>query len=75
MVVYVYENCGLYPVWALVGVGLRLRPQLLPPVPGCVLCAAATQEEPLRRNGSKPGQAELLHPLLLCTKSCFFFSH
>lgn len=49
------------------GVGLRLRAQLLPPVTGCVLRAAAAQEEPLCRDGPECRQAQLLHALLLCT--------
>lgn len=47
------------------GVGLRLRPQLLPSVPGCVLCPAAAKEEPLCRDGTKRGEAHLLYSLLL----------
>lgn len=46
--------------------GLRLCPQLLPSVPGCFLCAAAAEEEPLRGDGTKRRQAQLLNPLLLC---------
>lgn len=48
------------------GVGLRLCPQFLPPVYGCVLRVAATQKEPLCRNRWQPCQAQLLHPPLLC---------
>lgn len=47
------------------GVGLRLRPQLLPSVPGCVLCPAAAKEESLCRDGTKRGEAHLLYSLLL----------
>lgn len=49
------------------GMGLHLRPQLLPLCPGHVLCPAAAQgqQEGWERRG--PRQADLLHPLLhLC---------
>lgn len=49
-----------------IGVGLRLRPQLLPSVPGCVLYPAVAEEESLCRDGTKRGKAHLLYSLLLC---------
>ncbi|XP_014861311.1 PREDICTED: protein myomaker isoform X1 [Poecilia mexicana] len=54
------------------GVGLRLRPQLLPSVSGRVLRAAAAQEEPLRRVGRKRCKDHLLDALLLHNVSGFF---
>lgn len=47
------------------GVGLRLRPQLLPSVAGRVLRPAAAEEESLCRDGTERRQAQLLHSLLL----------
>lgn len=49
------------------GVGLRIRPQLLPSVFGCVLYPAVAKEESLCRDRTKRRKAHLLHSLLLCT--------
>ncbi len=55
-------TCSFTPA----GMGLRLCPQFLPCVTGCVLHSAAAQEEPLRRDGTQCSQTQMLHPLLLC---------
>lgn len=60
-------TCSFTPA----GMGLRLCPQFLPCVTGCVLHSAAAQEEPLRRDGTQCSQTQLLHPLLLCMMHLF----
>lgn len=60
-------TCSFTPA----GVGLRLCPQFLPCVTGCVLHSAAAQEEPLCWDGTQRSQTQLLHPLLLCMMHLF----
>lgn len=57
------------------GVGLRLRPQLLPSVPGCFLRAAVAEEEPLCRDWTKCCEAQLFNSLLLCTLHLLTITH
>lgn len=59
------------PSFPPAGVGIRLRPQFLSRVAGCVFHPATAQEEPLCWHGTQRGQTQLLHPLLLCMMHLF----